>query len=147
IFFCFFFFFDREELYIFFFFFFQAEDGIRDFHVTGVQTCALPIYCSALRVCSQYWAPVIRVTRVAIQKRVCAAMAKGPCTPGSCGSSGKAPQAATTSSMASAVSCSVVFHLASIVTGSLTPLPAPTSRSALTVNSRKRIRPAGSSTI
>src|SRR5690606_39886082 len=27
-----------------FFFFFQAEDGIRDFHVTGVQTCALPIY-------------------------------------------------------------------------------------------------------
>src|SRR5215475_15517488 len=27
-----------------FFFFVQAEDGIRDFHVTGVQTCALPIY-------------------------------------------------------------------------------------------------------
>src|SRR5690606_39936387 len=27
----------------FLFFFFQAEDGIRDFHVTGVQTCALPI--------------------------------------------------------------------------------------------------------
>src|SRR5690606_39595560 len=27
-------------------FFFQAEDGIRDFHVTGVQTCALPIYQS-----------------------------------------------------------------------------------------------------
>src|SRR5436309_4747610 len=26
-----------------FFFFFQAEDGIRLFHVTGVQTCALPI--------------------------------------------------------------------------------------------------------
>src|SRR5690625_240638 len=26
------------------FFFFQAEDGIRDGHVTGVQTCALPIY-------------------------------------------------------------------------------------------------------
>src|SRR5690606_39353785 len=26
------------------YFFFQAEDGIRDFHVTGVQTCALPIY-------------------------------------------------------------------------------------------------------
>src|SRR5690625_7847207 len=25
------------------FFFFQAEDGIRDGHVTGVQTCALPI--------------------------------------------------------------------------------------------------------
>src|SRR5690606_458972 len=28
------------------FFFFQAEDGIRDFHVTGVQTCALPILLS-----------------------------------------------------------------------------------------------------
>src|SRR5205809_5147213 len=26
------------------FFFFQAEDGIRDVAVTGVQTCALPIY-------------------------------------------------------------------------------------------------------
>src|SRR5437763_15070865 len=30
----------------FFFFFFQAEDGIRDTSVTGVQTCALPIYFS-----------------------------------------------------------------------------------------------------
>src|SRR5690606_40189427 len=30
------------------FFFFQAEDGIRDFHVTGVQTCALPILASAI---------------------------------------------------------------------------------------------------
>src|SRR2546427_549414 len=29
---------------MFFFFFFQAEDGIRDLTVTGVQTCALPIY-------------------------------------------------------------------------------------------------------
>src|SRR5216683_2804795 len=28
---------------MFFFFFFQAEDGIRDLIVTGVQTCALPI--------------------------------------------------------------------------------------------------------
>src|SRR5260370_14558103 len=27
------------------FFFFQAEDGIRDSSVTGVQTCALPIWC------------------------------------------------------------------------------------------------------
>src|SRR5256885_12045644 len=30
------------------FFFFQAEDGIRDYKVTGVQTCALPIF-QALR--------------------------------------------------------------------------------------------------
>src|SRR2546430_4266087 len=28
------------------FFFFQAEDGIRDLTVTGVQTCALPIWAS-----------------------------------------------------------------------------------------------------
>src|SRR5256885_5781734 len=34
-------------VYIFFFFFFQAEDGIRDYKVTGVQTCALPISLSA----------------------------------------------------------------------------------------------------
>src|SRR5215208_1296281 len=31
-------------------FFFQAEDGIRDGHVTGVQTCALPICRAAERV-------------------------------------------------------------------------------------------------
>src|SRR5436305_4508417 len=30
-------------VFLFFFFFFQAEDGIRDADVTGVQTCALPI--------------------------------------------------------------------------------------------------------
>src|SRR2546426_3619266 len=29
------------------FFFFQAEDGIRDYKVTGVQTCALPIWGGA----------------------------------------------------------------------------------------------------
>src|SRR6476620_12496518 len=29
---------------LFIFFFFQAEDGIRDIGVTGVQTCALPIF-------------------------------------------------------------------------------------------------------
>ena len=33
-------------LWVFLFFFFQAEDGIRDHCVTGVQTCALPI-CSS----------------------------------------------------------------------------------------------------
>src|SRR5215510_15747147 len=32
------------------FFFFQAEDGIRDGHVTGVQTCALPIYLHGRRL-------------------------------------------------------------------------------------------------
>src|SRR2546430_4509066 len=33
-----------QLLMILFFFFFQAEDGIRDLTVTGVQTCALPIF-------------------------------------------------------------------------------------------------------
>ena len=31
------------EIVLVVFFFFQAEDGIRDYDVTGVQTCALPI--------------------------------------------------------------------------------------------------------
>src|SRR3989454_10505608 len=30
------------------YFFFQAEDGIRDYKVTGVQTCALPIYAAII---------------------------------------------------------------------------------------------------
>src|SRR5688572_32031401 len=40
----FFFFFFFLCMLFFFFFFFQAEDGIRDLTVTGVQTCALPIF-------------------------------------------------------------------------------------------------------
>src|SRR4029077_5618445 len=37
-----------------FFFFFQAEDGIRDSSVTGVQTCALPIwFCVPATGCSR----------------------------------------------------------------------------------------------
>src|SRR5256885_3824279 len=35
--------FDRSIICPVLFFFFQAEDGIRDYKVTGVQTCALPI--------------------------------------------------------------------------------------------------------
>src|SRR6266511_1696211 len=40
---------------LFFFFFFQAEDGIRDFHVTGVQTCALPIYGAGAGTAAPGW--------------------------------------------------------------------------------------------
>src|SRR5258707_1523121 len=36
------------------FFFFQAEDGIRDIGVTGVQTCALPIFHGRSRPCSAH---------------------------------------------------------------------------------------------
>src|SRR5690606_40438499 len=39
-------------------FFFQAEDGIRDFHVTGVQTCALPI----LKLRATLWERVAAMT-------------------------------------------------------------------------------------
>src|SRR5256712_8884232 len=42
----------------FFFFFFQAEDGIRDLIVTGVQTCALPI--SLLVVDSCFCTPALQ---------------------------------------------------------------------------------------
>src|SRR2546427_11811504 len=48
-------------MFWFFFFFFQAEDGIRDLTVTGVQTCALPISWSAAPVMP--WAPPTTVTR------------------------------------------------------------------------------------
>src|SRR5256886_4237075 len=40
------------------FFFFQAEDGIRDLTVTGVQTCALPI-CFLLCPCHASWSDSI----------------------------------------------------------------------------------------
>src|SRR5690606_41206863 len=50
------------------FFFFQAEDGIRGFHVTGVQTCALPIYTGNLhRVyarCNEFHAEVRELSSV-----------------------------------------------------------------------------------
>src|SRR5688500_20255348 len=36
------------------YFFFQAEDGIRDYKVTGVQTCALPIYILAAAIREGY---------------------------------------------------------------------------------------------
>src|SRR5256885_11333220 len=38
---------DSQHLYGLWYFFFQAEDGIRDYKVTGVQTCALPISTDA----------------------------------------------------------------------------------------------------
>src|SRR6266508_5248453 len=55
----FFFVFFKYVTALFFFFFFQAEDGIRDGHVTGVQTCALPIspvtYFEALTALAFLW--------------------------------------------------------------------------------------------
>src|SRR2546422_4257706 len=45
--------------FFFFFFFFQAEDGIRDVAVTGVQTCALPILRAAGAAVRRGCAPVV----------------------------------------------------------------------------------------
>ena len=40
----------KNYLFIYLFFFFQAEDGIRDHCVTGVQTCALPIWLCVILI-------------------------------------------------------------------------------------------------
>src|SRR5258708_16450094 len=45
-------------------FFFQAEDGIRDDLVTGVQTCALPIFGKTIAVSEDFFAFVERVDRL-----------------------------------------------------------------------------------
>src|SRR5699024_11747701 len=45
-------------------FFFQAEDGIRDRNVTGVQTCALPISISASQRIFIWWESVGCVTLI-----------------------------------------------------------------------------------
>src|SRR5439155_10841546 len=45
------------------FFFFQAEDGIRDGHVTGVQTCALPISTNHFRQNSRTRVRLLAVRR------------------------------------------------------------------------------------
>src|SRR5207249_7375972 len=58
-FFFFFFFFFFIFFFFFFFFFFQAEDGIRDRNVTGVQTCALPISLALICQTKRFKAAVI----------------------------------------------------------------------------------------
>src|SRR5690606_41114393 len=58
--------------YVCCFFFFQAEDGIRDFHVTGVQTCTLPI----CRRCS--WRPRRRTPRAGSRPARPARRTSGP---------------------------------------------------------------------
>src|SRR5437762_13938228 len=44
-------------------FFFQAEDGIRDTSVTGVQTCALPIFAHKAGVGKVTWVSRFRLVR------------------------------------------------------------------------------------
>src|SRR2546430_11518944 len=52
---------ERAILDMFIFFFFQAEDGIRDLTVTGVQTCALPI---SVAVTSLHGIPLVAAGRL-----------------------------------------------------------------------------------
>src|SRR2546421_4823218 len=59
----------------FFFFFFQAEDGIRDLIVTGVQTCALPISLVAV-------AKNLLPYRWPMSERKCAFARRRLCSPG-----------------------------------------------------------------
>src|SRR5439155_4611958 len=46
-------------------FFFQAEDGIRDGHVTGVQTCALPILTAVSKRSAHFRSAAIRLASAA----------------------------------------------------------------------------------
>src|SRR5690625_5590660 len=53
----------RNHFQMYYCFFFQAEDGIRDGHVTGVQTCALPI-CLQKRRSSTAMKPALRCSGI-----------------------------------------------------------------------------------
>src|SRR5437879_12111656 len=61
----------------YFCFFFQAEDGIRDTSVTGVQTCALPIsrkkipHLVSEQICRPAIARMLSGTRKAVSARTC----------------------------------------------------------------------------
>src|SRR5256885_6796944 len=58
-----------EELSVGFSFFFQAEDGIRDYKVTGVQTCALPIW--TIRDCNLYLMESSEITSCLFKRANC----------------------------------------------------------------------------
>src|SRR5690606_39748181 len=51
------------------FFFFQAEDGIRDFHVTEVQTCALPISTKISPTTKYSWMGLSRIWMASVVVR------------------------------------------------------------------------------
>src|SRR5256885_11051905 len=63
---------------LFRFFFFQAEDGIRDYKVTGVQTCALPIYVPAQQVRKLAVGGVFSLTLLAVLLWGARALAAAP---------------------------------------------------------------------
>src|SRR5687768_18290406 len=83
----FFFFFFHIFSFFFFFFFFQAEDGIRDVAVTGVQTCALPIlspWTFRNRLVSSIASGIDPASRIAKPPITSLVSANGPSTVDSC---------------------------------------------------------------
>src|SRR5207253_7603078 len=69
--------------------FFQAEDGIRDGHVTGVQTCALPIFYTAFGERAR--TRVSTITYTSICYSVCAVLLLAVCLVGGVRMTGYAP--------------------------------------------------------
>src|SRR2546427_9638028 len=66
-----------------FFFFFQAEDGIRDLTVTGVQTCALPIFTQPFKLASRQFKPEGTIVDLGRGVKIGGpevAVAAGPCS-------------------------------------------------------------------
>src|SRR2546430_8754084 len=64
------------------FFFFQAEDGIRDLTVTGVQTCALPIStlpCATLRSAPIFRSAIFFSSKISTERPAALAMASAFC--------------------------------------------------------------------
>src|SRR6266496_5694472 len=59
-------------------FFFQAEDGIRDLYVTGVQTCALPIFTPTSATSTACAASASSVGGQSALVIRCLGMSKGP---------------------------------------------------------------------
>src|SRR5256885_5974011 len=58
-------------------FFFQAEDGIRDYKVTGVQTCALPIWAAREAAAAHSSRPCLHASQLAALSRRGSALAAG----------------------------------------------------------------------
>src|SRR3989454_1525690 len=67
----------------FYVFFFQAEDGIRDYKVTGVQTCALPIFGLVAAVLGSLLSPqAVRDDRGRLQRPIHRGRREGRIAPG-----------------------------------------------------------------
>src|SRR5688572_26824360 len=110
-----------ELMFYFFFFFFQAEDGIRDLTVTGVQTCALPIL-KKNGLCT----PPVRAT-----SNVATVIATDPSTPNLAGPSASAGSRSCTTSTNMPVSAS-----STRIAGSLAG-QSPVTATTVVVASRK----------